>query len=43
MIGKADLVVMARELLRDPNFPLRAASILGVEVDYPLQYERAKF
>ncbi len=41
--GKADLIFMARELLRDPYFPLRAASALGYEeMPWPLQYERAK-
>jgi 2,4-dienoyl-CoA reductase-like NADH-dependent reductase (Old Yellow Enzyme family) len=40
--GKADLVIMARELLRDPYFPLRAAAELGEEVIWPVQYERAK-
>jgi 2,4-dienoyl-CoA reductase-like NADH-dependent reductase (Old Yellow Enzyme family) len=40
--GKADAVVMARELLRDPYFPLRAAKQLGVEVRWPNQYLRAK-
>lgn len=40
--GEADLVIMAREMLRDPYFPLRAARELGVEVKWPVQYERAK-
>ena len=41
--GEADLIFMARELLRDPYFPLRAARELGYdEVDWPVQYERAK-
>jgi 2,4-dienoyl-CoA reductase-like NADH-dependent reductase (Old Yellow Enzyme family) len=40
--GKADLVLMAREFLRDPYFPLRAAFELGVDVNWPKQYERAK-
>jgi 2,4-dienoyl-CoA reductase-like NADH-dependent reductase (Old Yellow Enzyme family) len=40
--GKADVVMMAREILRDPHFPLRAAFELGAEIDYwPAQYERA--
>ena len=39
---EADLIFMARELLRDPYFPLRAATELGVEVKWPDQYERAK-
>jgi len=40
--GRADLVFMAREFLRDPYFPLRAAYELGVDVDWPDQYLRAK-
>lgn len=40
--GQADLVVLARELLRDPYWPLRAASVLGADVAWPPQYERAK-
>jgi 2,4-dienoyl-CoA reductase-like NADH-dependent reductase (Old Yellow Enzyme family) len=40
--GKADLVLLAREFLRDPYFPLHAASVLKEEVKWPLQYERAK-
>ncbi|QJD94993.1 NADH:flavin oxidoreductase/NADH oxidase [Mucilaginibacter robiniae] len=41
--GQADLVIIAREFLRDPHFPLRAAHELGQEVDWPVQYERAKW
>jgi 2,4-dienoyl-CoA reductase-like NADH-dependent reductase (Old Yellow Enzyme family) len=41
--GQADLVIMAREFLRDPHFPLRAAHELGHEVKWPVQYERAKW
>lgn len=41
--GQADLVLLARELLRDPHFPLRAAHELGQEIHWPLQYERAKW
>jgi 2,4-dienoyl-CoA reductase-like NADH-dependent reductase (Old Yellow Enzyme family) len=40
--GQADLVIMARELLRDPYFPLHAAKKLGVDIAWPVQYERAK-
>lgn len=40
--NKADLVFMARELLRDPNFPLRAAYELKQEITWPVQYERAR-
>ena len=39
--GKADVVILARELLRDPYWPLRAARVLGVKVKWPSQYERA--
>ncbi len=39
---QADVVILARELLRDPHFPLRAARELGVDVTWPKQYERAK-
>ncbi|MDN3549487.1 NADH:flavin oxidoreductase/NADH oxidase [Mucilaginibacter aquaedulcis] len=41
--GEADIVFLAREMLRDPHFPLRAAHELGVEVKWPVQYERAKW
>ena len=41
--GQADMVLLARELLRDPHFALRAAHVLGVDVKWPLQYERAKW
>lgn len=40
--GQADAVLMAREFLRDPYWPLHAARELGVDVDWPPQYERAK-
>ena len=40
--GKADTVFLARELLRDPYFPLRAARELEEDVKWPDQYERAK-
>ena len=40
--GDADVVLLARELLRDPHWPLRAATELGVEVDWPEQYDRAR-
>lgn len=40
--GQADLILLARELLRNPYFPLSAAKELGVEVKWPPQYERAK-
>ena len=40
--GQADVVLLAREFLREPYFPLFAAQELGVEVKWPVQYERAK-
>jgi 2,4-dienoyl-CoA reductase-like NADH-dependent reductase (Old Yellow Enzyme family) len=40
--GQADLVLLARELLRDPHFPLRAARALGREGPWPRQYLRAR-
>lgn len=39
---KADMIFMARQLLRDPYFPINAAKELGVEVPWPPQYLRAK-
>jgi 2,4-dienoyl-CoA reductase-like NADH-dependent reductase (Old Yellow Enzyme family) len=39
--GQADLVIVARELLRDPYWPLRAARELGYAVPWPAQYLRA--
>src|SRR4051794_5369476 len=38
---QADLVILARELLRDPYWPLRAARELGHEIAWPAQYLRA--
>jgi len=40
--GKADLVLFARESLRNPNLALDFAKELGVNVPWPKQYERAK-
>jgi 2,4-dienoyl-CoA reductase-like NADH-dependent reductase (Old Yellow Enzyme family) len=40
--GKADVVLLARALLRDPYWPLHAAQSLGAEIRWPVQYERAK-
>jgi 2,4-dienoyl-CoA reductase-like NADH-dependent reductase (Old Yellow Enzyme family) len=40
--NSADLVLLAREFLRDPFFPLHAAGELGDEIDWPVQYQRAK-
>ena len=39
--GQADVVIMAREMLRDPYWPLRAARELGHQVSWPAQYLRA--
>jgi 2,4-dienoyl-CoA reductase-like NADH-dependent reductase (Old Yellow Enzyme family) len=39
--GLADLVLLARELLRDPYWPLHAAELLGQTVPWPPQYLRA--
>lgn len=39
--GQADLVLLARELLRDPYWPLRAARALGLKPTPPPQYARA--
>lgn len=40
--GKADVVVLAREMLRNPYWALHAAHKLGVDVAWPDQYIRAK-
>lgn len=39
--GQADIVLLAREMLRDPYWPLRAARELGHPVPWPVQYSRA--
>lgn len=39
--GQADIVLLARELLRDPYWPRRAAKALGIKLKPPVQYERA--
>jgi 2,4-dienoyl-CoA reductase-like NADH-dependent reductase (Old Yellow Enzyme family) len=39
--GQADCVLLARELLRDPYWPLRAARELGHATPWPVQYLRA--
>jgi len=41
--GTADMVEMGRELLRNPYWPLNAAHKLGVDIEWPKQYLRAKF
>ncbi len=40
--GQADVVIMAREFLREPYFPLLAARELRHDIEWPKQYERAK-
>jgi 2,4-dienoyl-CoA reductase-like NADH-dependent reductase (Old Yellow Enzyme family) len=40
--GKADLILLGRELLRNPYFPLLAARELGADTEWPLQYLRSK-
>lgn len=40
--GQADLVLIARASLRDPHFPLHAAKALGDDIEWPVQYLRAK-
>lgn len=40
--GRADLVFIARESLRNPHFPLDAANALDRDLDWPRQYARAK-
>ena len=39
---QADLILLAREFLRDPHFPLHAAKQLNADIPWPEQYERAK-
>ncbi|WP_276496388.1 NADPH dehydrogenase NamA [Pontibacter litorisediminis] len=39
---QADMIILARELLRDPYFPMHAALELGDQHQWPPQYERAK-
>ena len=40
--NEADLVILAREFLRDPYFPLHAAKQLNSDIKWPTQYERAR-
>ncbi|MFZ4577682.1 MAG: NADH:flavin oxidoreductase/NADH oxidase [Myxococcota bacterium] len=40
--GQADAVMVGRELLRDPHWPLHAAQELGDRIDWPPQYLRAR-
>ena len=39
--GQADIVLLAREMLRDPYWPLHAAAALGEPATWPVQYLRA--
>lgn len=39
--GEADAVLLARAMLRDPYWTLRAAKALGVKAEWPVQYGRA--
>jgi 2,4-dienoyl-CoA reductase-like NADH-dependent reductase (Old Yellow Enzyme family) len=39
---QADMVLLGRQLLRDPNWPLHAAKTLGHDGPWPVQYLRAK-
>ncbi len=41
MSEQADMVFLAREMLRDPYWPRRAAKALNVKIKAPSQYERA--
>ena len=38
---RADVVLLAREFLRDPYWPIHAAEQLGSSTSWPVQYERA--
>ena len=40
--GKADAVLLARQMLRDPYWPLHAARELGADIPWPVQYERGR-
>ncbi len=40
--GEADIVFLARAMLRDPYWPLHAAKWLGADAPWPVQYARAK-
>ena len=40
---KADVVLVARQFMREPEWVLRVAGRLGVEVMWPVQYGRGKF
>jgi 2,4-dienoyl-CoA reductase-like NADH-dependent reductase (Old Yellow Enzyme family) len=40
--GQADAVLLARQMLRDPYWPLHAARALGIDIPWPDPYHRAK-
>ena len=40
--GLADAVFLARQMLRDPYWPIHAARMLGVDLPWPVQYARAR-
>ena len=40
--GKADLILLGREMLRNPYFPLKAAKELGADIEWPVQYIRSR-
>jgi 2,4-dienoyl-CoA reductase-like NADH-dependent reductase (Old Yellow Enzyme family) len=40
--GSADMVLLGREILRNPRWPLLAAHALGAQITWPPQYERAR-
>jgi 2,4-dienoyl-CoA reductase-like NADH-dependent reductase (Old Yellow Enzyme family) len=40
--SQADLILFARESLRNPNLPLDFAKELNDDIQWPKQYERAK-
>jgi 2,4-dienoyl-CoA reductase-like NADH-dependent reductase (Old Yellow Enzyme family) len=40
--GEADIISLARAELRDPYWPLHAAGALGVDVPWPVQYDRSR-
>jgi 2,4-dienoyl-CoA reductase-like NADH-dependent reductase (Old Yellow Enzyme family) len=40
--GQADVVLLTREMLRQPYWPLHAAYVLGADILWPNQYQRAK-
>ncbi|MBV9759932.1 MAG: NADH:flavin oxidoreductase/NADH oxidase [Acidobacteriaceae bacterium] len=39
--GSADVVLLAREFLREPYWPIKAAQALGADARFPIQYARA--